>query len=317
MKKTIILVLYLLIGIQLGCNQHRQQSSNAWLTVTDDISRQIVFEKPPMRIISLAPSLTEMCFAIDSGATLVGVTQYCNFPPATKKKPSVGGMVSPNFEKIAELQPDLIIVTVEGNSKEDFAKLESMGFRLFVANPRTLEDIYKSILTLGRILQRDSSAVRLVEFLRSREESIRSLVHDEKKPKVFAIISIKPLMTAGPSTFIHQLIVGAGGINIAEKAVVAYPIFNREEVLHQNPDFLVVTTGAVYSLRTLFNEFPEWTNLEAVKKRQVLLINSDILTRPGPRIVEGLEILARVFHPEKFKEPQLHNDKPSLQLGTR
>lgn len=317
MKKVLRFFCLFLIVAFVGCNQHRQRFSNAWLTVTDDIRRLVVFEKPPTRIISLAPSFTEMCFAIDSGATLVGVTHYCNYPPATKKKPSVGGMVSPNFEKIAELQPDLILVTVEGNSKEDFAKLESLGYRLFVTNPRTLEDIHKSILTLGRILERDTSAARLVEFLRNREESIRSLVRDEKKPKVFVIISIKPLMTAGPSTFIHQLIVGAGGINIAEKAVVAYPIFNREEVLHQNPDFLVVTTDAVYSLRSLFNEFPEWTNIEAMKKRQVLLINSDIVTRPGPRIVEGLEVLARVFHPEKFKEPQLHNDKPSLQLGAR
>lgn len=297
MKQLIVTLLLLPL---FSCSQ-RQQEINAGFTVTDDIGRTVSFEKPPKRIISLAPSLTEVCFAIDSGAALVGVTHYCNYPPQARNKPSIGGMVSPNLEKIAELNPDLILVNVEGNSKEDFAKLESLGYRLFVTNPRTIEDIYRSILTIGKILGRDSTATRLVESLEEREETIWSLVKNEKKPKVFAIISMTPLMTAGPTTFINQLIEKAGGANIASQATLPYPIYNREEVLHQRPDYLVVTTDAVYSLRALYAEFPEWENLPAVKKRQVLMVNSDLVTRPGPRIIQGLEILARVIHPEKFR----------------
>lgn len=292
-------VLMVLLFSFVSCNQRQQPRS---FTLTDDLGREVPFDEPPQRIISLAPNLTEICFAIDNGATLVGVTNYCNFPPETKKKQSVGGMVSPNFEKIAALNPDLILVTVEGNSKADFTKLESLGYKLFVTNPRTIEDIHSSILTVGKILRRDSSAMRVVRSMRSREAAVRSLVQGERKPRVFPIISIKPLMTAGPSTFIHQLIVGAGGVNIAEHAMLPYPLYNREEVLVQQPEFLVVTTDAVYSLRTLFNEFPEWQNLPAIKHRQVLFVNADIVTRPGPRIVEGLEILARVFHAKKFQQ---------------
>lgn len=308
-KSAIILLLFL-----AACSQ-RRQSDGIRFSLKDDIGREVSFDSPPTRVISLAPSLTEICFALDSGATLVGVTHYCNYPSGAKDKVSVGGMISPNFEKIANLNPDLVLVTVEGNSKDDFAKLESLGYKLFVTHPRTVEDIYKSIMTLGKILQRDSSAGRLVESVRNREEHIRALVRGEKKPKVFAIISIKPLITAGPATFIHQLIVEAGGRNIAGEAELPYPIFNREEVLHQQPDYLVVTTDAVTSLDSLFPEFPEWEELPAVKRRQVLFINSDIVTRPGPRIVEGLEILARVFHPGKFQ--QRNAKAQPLQVGTR
>jgi len=297
MKKLTVTLLFLSV---FSCSQ-RHQELNAGFTVTDDMARTVSFEKPPARIISLAPSLTEVCFAIDSGATLVGVTQYCNYPPEARNKPSIGGMVSPNFEKIAELNPDLILVTVEGNSREDFAKLESLGYRLFVTNPRTIEDIYRSILTIGKILGRDSTAAQLVQSLEEREKTIWSLVKNEKKPKVFAIISMKPLMTAGPTTFMHQLIEKAGGANIASKASLPYPIYNREEVLLQQPEYLVVTTDAVYSLHALYTEFPEWEHLPAVRKRHVLMVNADLVTRPGPRIIQGLEILARVFHPEKFR----------------
>lgn len=295
------LMFTLLLFSFLSCSQ-RQHDTNTGVTLKDDIGRKVSFAKPPTRIISLAPSLTEICFAIDGGAALVGVTDYCNYPPEARTKPSIGGLISPNLEKITELDPDLILVTVEGNRKDDFSKLESLGYRLFVTNPRTIDDIYRSILTIGKILGHDSSAARRVESLRKQEATIRSLVKDEKKPKVFAILSVKPLMTAGPSTFIHELIEKAGGLNIAEKATLPYPIYNREEVLHQQPEYLVVTTDAVHSLGALFTEFPEWENLPAIKKRQVLLINSDLVTRPGPRIIEGLEILARVFHPEQFHE---------------
>jgi iron complex transport system substrate-binding protein len=298
MKKLAIILSLLFF---FSCHQ-RQRSNSAGVTFTDDVGREVTFEQPPKRIVSLAPSLTEICFAIDSGTALVGVTQYCNYPPETRNKQNVGGMISPNFETIAELNPDLILVTVEGNSKEDFAKLESLGYKLFVTNPRTIEDISTSILTIGRILGRDASAARLVRSMRGQEETIHSLVRGEKKPKVFAIISTKPLITAGPSTFIHQLIEKAGGTNIAEDATLPYPIYSREEVFHQQPEYLVVTTDAVQMLSTLFSEFPEWENMPAIKRRHVLLVNSDIVTRPGPRIIEGLEIIARVLHPDKFKE---------------
>lgn len=285
------------------------------MSVTDDLGRTVSFEQPPRRIISLAPSLTEMCFAIDSGATLVGVTDYCDFPPEAKRKPSVGGIVSPNFERIADLHPDLVLATVEGNSKEDVAKLESLGYRLFITNPHSVSDILTSLRTLGKILQRDSTTGAMINDLEHSLKRIRLAVRAGRKPKVFAVISVKPLMTAGSGTFIHELITEAGGINIAESTVIPYPIFNREEIVHRQPDVLVVTSDAANSTSALLNEFPEWINLSAVKKGRVLIIDSDVITRPGPRIVQGLEILARAFHPGLFKEEGTKPAPPSLQIG--
>lgn len=287
----------------MGCPLRQQPPTTAWLNITDDIGRKVSLDNPPQRIISLAPSITEMLFAIDSGAALVGVTDYCNYPPAAKRITSVGGMIVPNFERIAALQPDLILVTVEGNSKEDFIKLESLGYKIFVTNPRTIDDIYLSFAYFGKILRKDTTTAKLIQKLKVREQHIRQKVMKEKNPKVFTIISLKPLMTAGPSTFIHQLLVKAGSKNIAEKAAVPYPILNREEIIHQQPDFLIVTNEAAPSVQTLLKEFPEWKDLHAIQNGKVLIIDGDLLSRPGPRIIDGLEILARVFHPHEFRNP--------------
>lgn len=241
-----------------------------------------------------------MLFAVDSGATLVGVTDYCNFPPAAKQKPSVGGMVHPNLERIAALHPDLILATVEGNSKEDVSKLESLGYRIFVTNPRTIDDVYKSLTDIGHIVGKDSTTATLVEAFKKREGKVLQWAGAKKKPKVLTIISVKPLMTVGPNTFIHQLIVKAGGVNVAQNAPTAYPLLSREEVVHQQPDIILATNDAVTSEKNIVKEFPEWKSLPAVKNGRVFIVDGDLLTRPGPRIIEGLEMLARLFHPEKF-----------------
>jgi len=302
--------------LSLSCAK-REPAKNISLSVTDGLGRTISFEQFPRRVVSLAPSLTEMCFAIDSGVTLVGVTDYCNYPAEARRKPSVGGMLSPNFERIADLQPDLILATVEGNSKEDVTKLESLGYRLFITNPRSIPDIFSALRSFGKILQRDSASNTLTARLENDREAIHQAVLGVRNPRVFAVISVKPLMSASAATFIGQLITEAGGINIAENTVTPYPIFNREEIVHRQPDLIVVTSDAANSTAALLAEFPEWRMLNAVKKGRILIIDSDIITRPGPRIVQGLEILARALHPGILRD---HRRKPSprpLQIGTR
>ena len=298
MNKFLFLFFVLTSVVVPGCSQHERHSPEPWLVVEDDLKRKVTFEFPPRRIISLAPSITEILFALDSGATLVGVTDYCTYPPAAKQKQSVGGMILPNLERIAELRPELILVTVEGNSKEDFTKLESLGYRLFVINPRTLEDVFKSITSIGKIIGKDSSAASLVVHLKRRQANVLHLIEGRKFPSVFAIISLKPLMTASSGTFIDQLIEQAGGVNIASHAKVAYPIFNREEILHQQPDVILVMSDVAGSTKDLLREFPEWKKLPAFKNGKVYVVDADLLTRPGPRVIDGLEMLARLFHPD-------------------
>ncbi len=298
MNKSLYVSVFLAGTVLQGLAHDEQHRSTLSMTIEDDLGRAVTFNKNPQRIISLAPSITEMLFALDSGATLVGVTDYCNFPPAAQQKPSVGGMILPNLERIAELQPDLILLTVEGNSKEDFTKLESLGYRLFVLNPRTIEEVDESITDLGKILGKDSAASSLFNGLRNRESRVHHAIQGRKFPSVFVIISLKPLMTAGPGTFIHQLIVKAGGLNIADHARVAYPIINREEIIRARPDVILVANDIMRSTRELLKEFPEWEKLPAVANGRILAVDADILTRPGPRIIDGLEMLARIFHPD-------------------
>jgi iron complex transport system substrate-binding protein len=299
MKKHLFITLFSLLAFST-CSV-RDRSPRGTLSVTDDLGRAVSFDRVPTRVISLAPSLTEICFALDSGATLVGVTDYCDFPSGARRKQSVGGLILPNFELIAKLRPDLILATVEGNSREDVTKLESLGFRVFVTNPRTLTDIGTSILTIGKILDRDSSASLVATRLTETREFVRERLLGRQERKVFVIISVKPLMTAGPSTFIHQLIVEAGGMNIGQETSSPYPIFNREEVIRQQPDIIVATSDAAKDPAELLAEFPEWRALPAAKNRRVLIMDSDLITRPGPRYVDGLKILSSALHPEAFE----------------
>lgn len=303
MKSTVILFLTASILI-LGCAKGDRRSSSSGVSVTDDLGREITFDKPPQRIISLAPSITEILYVLDSAKTLAALTHNCDYPPATKFKPSIGDMVHPNFELIAELKPDLILLTVEGNSKEDFTKIEELGYKTFVTNPRTVEGVYKSITDIGTILGLKARADSIVREMEKHREAIREQVRDVERKRVLVIVSAQPLMTAGPGTFIDQMIQEAGGINIAAEAAVSYPLLSREEVVRKQPEVLIVPHSVAIRPSAIIEQYPEWKELPAAKNRKVIIFHSDFIMRPGPRIILGLEMLAMALHPERLEVPR-------------
>ncbi|CUT08362.1 iron complex transport system substrate-binding protein, partial [Candidatus Kryptonium thompsonii] len=222
--KLILLILY--IATQLF----------AQIKVYDDLGREIELDSPAQRIVSLAPSITETLFFLGVGDRVVGVTRYCNFPPEAKSKTIVGGVIDPNYEVIVSLKPELIIMTVEGNTREAFEKLSNLGFKIFVTNPRNFDGIFKTIIDIGRLCGVESRANFLVDSLKKELERVKKVNSGGTKPKIFAILSLNPLMTAGKNTFINEIIKNAGGINVGENLKQNYPIFSREEVLKVNPD---------------------------------------------------------------------------------
>jgi iron complex transport system substrate-binding protein len=282
------------IGYFLGCHGKSPDIKPAYLKITDDLNREVVFRSKPKRIISLAPSITETLFALDSGKSLIAITDYCDYPKEAKMKTSIGGMVTPNFEKIAELNPDLIIISVEGNNQADFNKLQNLGYKMFVTKPKDIQGVLKSISEIGKIIGADSSADMLTLFMRRRLDKVTASNSGSNQNKILTIISLQPLICAGNNTFINEFIKIVGGINIAAKAPIPYPILNREEVLKQNPDIIIAMDDVVKNYDEILRYYPEWKNLKAFKGKKVFIVDGDLLSRPGPRIIDGLEILDNI-----------------------
>jgi iron complex transport system substrate-binding protein len=267
----------------------------AQVAVTDDLQRSVTLRAPAQRIVSLAPSITESLFSIGAGFQVVGVTDYCNYPPEAKLKPHVGGMTTPSIETIAALRPDLILVSMEGNLREDFSNLTALGVPVAVTNPRSLEGIYASLTMLGKLTGNVDSAAHVVAALRAREKSIARAVAPNA-PRVLLLVSIQPLIAAGDRTFITELLSRAGAHNVAAGVKMTYPTLNREAVVQDDPDVIFVMSDVLSTPEALVQMYPEWKRLSAVRNGRVHRINADIVSRPGPRAVDGLQILSSFIH---------------------
>jgi iron complex transport system substrate-binding protein len=285
--------LFLIIFI-LGCEDKKTSEAGSY-TVTDDLKRVVSFDSPPERIVSLAPSITEIIYALELQDKLVGVTRFCNFPPEVKNKTRVGGMIDPNYEIITSLSPDLIVMTVEGNRRESFERLKELGFKVFVLDPRNIDGIFNSILSVAKIFKVENRAEILIDSLRGELDQIRKTIENIKKPKVLLLISLNPIITAGKNTFINDIIERSGGINIAGKSEINYPIFSREEILKINPDIIILTHGIVKDIDEMLKIFPEWRSLKAVRNESVFFIDQDIISRPSPRAISAVKTLFEII----------------------
>ncbi len=273
------------------------QAPGGGLTVTDDLGRTIHLDSPAQHVISLAPSITECLFAIGAGDRIAGVTDYCTFPPAATTKPKIGGITTPSIEAIVRLHPDLIVLSMEGNVRQDFDRLVDLHIPVFVTNPRTLDGIYRSLHQLGVLTDHEADADSLTRALQTREEAVRRHAGTSRVP-VLLLLSIDPLIAAGGNTFLNDVLRLAGGDNIAATIPGTYPALSREIVLARNPAVLLLTTDLVHNTDNLLTQFPEWRNLDAVRNNRVYRIDPDIISRPGPRALDALELLSHYLHPD-------------------
>jgi iron complex transport system substrate-binding protein len=269
-------------------------------TFVDDVGRKLYFAKPPQRILSLAPSITEMLFAIGLDEEIVGVTNFCNYPPAAAKKPKVG-YTYPNLESILALRPDVVAAPHEFLRADVLTKLDELKVPVFLLEAKSLEDVFAHIRTLGQIFNRSSTADELTREMRERVTHITRPLKAAGKKRVLYVLSSQPLITVGAESYIHQMIELAGGINIAAGASGAYPRLSMETVLKEDPEVLIFPVGIAESVPESEQQaWMRWTSLSAVKHRQLRAVSSDALNRPGPRVVDGLEQLSRLIHPEAF-----------------
>ncbi len=272
-------------------------------TAEDQLGREIRVPDEPKRVIALAPSITEIIFSLGQQDRLKGTTQYSNYPAEAAKLPKVGSYVRLDLERIVALNPDLCIAIKDGNPKEIIDRLESLNIPVFAVNPHNLESMLQTIEKIGNILNASQNAKTLLMNMRRRIQQVDALVSRiDHQPRVFIQIGISPIVSAGTNTFIHELIVRAGGINVAA-GPSAYPHFSREQVFALAPDVLIITSMARSgSFEQAKADWNRLSDMPAVRQKRIYTVDSDLFDRPSPRLLDALEILIRLLHPELFKE---------------
>ena len=273
--------------------------------VTDKLGRNLTVPDAPQRVVALAPSITEIIYALGQEHLLKGVTVYSDYPPAAVRLPKVGSYVQLNLEKILTLKPDLCIAIKDGNPREVANRLESLNIPVYAVNPRNLETVMTTILEIGNLLNATQQADILVQRMRSRVHDVKSLVEQAGyRPRVFYQIGISPIVSVGTDTFMHELIVLAGGENLAQGSA-AYPRFSREQVLVLAPEVLIITSMARQAVfEQVKAEWSRWPHMPAIRDHRIFLEDSNFFDRPTPRLVDGLELLVKLIHPELFDETQ-------------
>jgi iron complex transport system substrate-binding protein len=256
----------------------------------------------PRRIVSLAPNLTEILFALGAGPLVVGVTRYDDYPPEVQGLPKVGGFVDPSVEAILALRPDLVVCVPNSGSKERMEVLARMGIPVQVLPAYGLEDVFAAVRSLGEVVGKRGIAEDIHQGLRNTIQRIQEGVKGKVKPKVLLVYGHRPLVVAGPKSFGGSLLEIAGGEN-AVVSSVPYPVVPMEEILGLNPEVIIDASmsgrGAEMSAIEVQEFWDRWKALRAVRSGRVHLFDSSIWFRAGPRIGEGLEQLFLLLHPAK------------------
>lgn len=261
--------------------------------VTDGIGRRIELAKKPERIVSLAPNITEILFSLQLGNRIAGVTDFCDYPAEAIDKPKVGWLISPDIEKIISLKPDIVFATTEGNKPEIVDELERMNIRTYVLNPHNIHDVLRDIMAIGNITGQSSVARKMVASLTRRVDAVKKRGSEGRPKRVIYLVSTDPVISAGPGSFIHDLIVTAGGINVLSDSPVRYPRIDMEEIILKDPEIIIAPDNLIEQIRGWQSR---WGLISALRDGLVFPINPDIVSRPGPRIIDGLERISDYIH---------------------
>lgn len=273
-----------------------EEDKSETLSAKDDFGRMIALDKHPERIVSLSPSNTEILFALGLDDEVVGVTEYCDYPEEATKKETVGSFEKSDAEKIISLKPDLVIASGEPNEKIDNI-LREADIPVLSYEPTTLAEVMSQIRRIGDITGRVDEANKIIKNMEDKKDEIVAKVKDEEPVKVFYEIWHAPLRAAGRGSFMDELIGLAGGDNIAKDSEVAYPEFDIELLIDRNPDVYLTTVDESGKTVESIKERPGYNTIKAIKNDRIYFLDANITSRPGPRLVEALEIIAESLHP--------------------
>ncbi len=266
------------------------------VTVTDDASRTVTLKSEPQRIVSLAPANTEMLYALGLGDRVVGVTTYDDYPAEVAKVAKVGDFAAPNIESVAAAKPDLVLAT-SGVQADVVAKLEDLGATVLVIDPQTLTQVYTDIERLGSATAKTDVARQLVADMKAKVAAVEEAVKGKPAVTTFVEIGQNPLYTVGNGTLIDELVTLAGGKNVVTEP--GYVAYSNEQLLAADPQVYMATKGSMSDPAQLAQR-AGFDKLAAVKNGRVVILDDNLVSRPGPRVVEGLDSVARALHPDAF-----------------
>jgi len=261
-------------------------------------------DRTPQRIVSLAPSITETLFAIGAGDRVVGVTLYCDWPVEVKNLPKVGQFTRFDIEKMLALRPDMVIATCDAPSETINHELTQYGIPALVVKAWTVEESIKTVREIGRAVGAERKAQAIAGDMERRLRKLRERLKDSPKVKTVLAYDREPLILAGPGTFADDIIRLAGGVNAAADARLKYPRYSIERLVLRGPEVIIEAAhGGGYgdvARKRAVAFWNGWPSIPAVKSGRIAVVDADIVSRPGPRIIEGLEAVARALHPELF-----------------
>ncbi len=297
----ICLAIYLVGGC--ACNPSRTGSNESTATreIYDDAGRRVALPARVDRVVSLAPNLTEIVFAVGGGDRLVGNTTYCDYPAEAKAVAKVGDSLQPSLERLIALRPQVVLISTASQLEVFTQQLQNQNIAVFVTDPHDLEGIFHSIEQVGRILGQTEQAGQLVKSLRQRTSAVELAVRQEPLVRVFYQVSGEPLYTIGKDAFLTDLIRRAGAVSVTADVPGAWPRYSSESALAARPDAIILPTGGSMGAANS-NVAEALRKSPAALAGRVYKINDDFLARPGPRLVDGLEAMAHALHPEAFKK---------------
>ena len=289
-------MLLVLVLAALGSADRVAAAGSFPLVLRDALGRRVVVAGPPRRIISVAPSVTEILFVLGAGERVVGVSDADDYPPDVRKKVRVGGVVV-NAERILSLRPDLV-VGVAGLQREQLERLIRLGLPVLAVDARSLEETLAQIALLGRVTDRAAAGERVVAGLRARVAAVARRTQGRPRPRVYVEIWDEPLQTAARGTFIDDLLGRAGGRNLFPD-LAGWPRITPEAVIRRDPEVILLTYSGLRRMAARAG----WGGVTAIRRGRLHELDPDLVSRPGPRLVDGLERIARLLHPEAYAGP--------------
>jgi iron complex transport system substrate-binding protein len=273
------------------------------IVVTDGTGRAVTLPAPPRRIVSLVPGVTEMLFAIGAEDRLVGRTDFCDYPAAARAKPSVGGMVAPSLERLVSLKPDLVVVTRSGNSDDTRVQLERLGLPVYLVDPHGLSDVFRSVERLGELTDRRPRAAEVVAGLERRVRTVAERVAARPRPRVLYVVWPEPLIVPGRGAAVTEMIARAGGQSVTAEGPEGYPRYSVEAAVAGAPEVIVLARHGAHVAPYAREKWERFADLPAIRAGRLHSVDGDLFHRFGPRVVDALEILARLLHPAAFAGP--------------
>lgn len=290
MRKRLAIALLCLVAVCTlpGCGHKARTPQNTTdsLVVNDALGTRVALATPVTKIVSLAPNLTEIMYAVGAQDRLVGVTRFCTYPEAAKSLTKIGDLQTPDYECIAALQPSVILMSSSGNMPQAYAKLRGLGLTVFVTTTRTIEEVEMTIRSVAHVVGRDSAGAALADAMCAAVDSMRAAAQKLAPVDAAILLSVNPPVAVG-NGFLDEALAIAGGRNVAHDESITYPQINRESFVSRNPRVIFIPTDVPETTEEIWRLFPEWQRLRATGTR-IVRIDADMLMRPGPRVVEGV-----------------------------